>query len=186
MLQRTGTGRYPAVAMTFAAALLSSAPIQAADARWKPERSIEIVAATSPGAGLDTFSRIVGRMLTEHKLIEVAAPVVNKPGGGGAVGAAYLSQHAGDGHYLMLANPPLLTNHITGRAKVAYTDLTPLALVTNESTMFAVRTESPIKSIKELADRLKADPSSLSVGISSAAGNHNHIAVAQMVKALGA
>ena len=177
--------RSTALSALFASLALSSV-CHSADKSWKPERAIEVIAPTSPGAGLDTFSRLVARLLVDAKLIDVAATVVNKPGGGGAVGAAYLNQHPGDGHFLVLTNPPLLTNHIMGRTKIAYTDLTPLALVTVESTMFAVRAESPIKTAKELFDRLKSDPASVSVGISSAAGNHNHIAVAQLVKALGA
>lgn len=180
------TMAWPIAALTLAALVAASAPGHAAEARWKPERAVEIIAPTSPGAGLDTFSRLVGRLFVDNKLIEVPAAIVNKPGGGGAVGAAYLNQHPADGHFLMLTNPPLLTNHIMGRTKIAYTDLTPLAQLTLESTMFAVRADSPIKSAKDLFERLKTDPASVSVGISSAAGNHNHIAVAQLVKALGA
>lgn len=157
-----------------------------AEARWKPERNVEIVAPTSPGAGLDNFARLIERVLTANKLIEVPATVVNKPGGGGAVGAAYLAQHPGDGHFFMLTNPPLLTNHIMGRNPISYTDITSLAVLTVESTMFAVRADSPLKAAKDLADRLKADPAGISVGIASAAGNHNHIAVAQVVKGVGA
>ena len=183
---RTPTLARITLAITFAAAVAAAPPGHSADARWKPERAVEIIAPTSPGAGLDTFARLIGRLLAENKLIEVPVTIVNKPGGGGAVGAAYLQQNPGDGHYLMLTNPPLLTNHIMGRNPISYTDITPLAVLTLESTMFGVRADSPLKTGRDLADRFKADPASLSVGIASAAGNHNHIAVAQMVKALGA
>lgn len=175
------------IARTTALILGLTAPLvcYAAEARWKPGRNVEIVAPTSPGAGLDTFARLIERLLRGNKLIEVPATVVNKPGGGGAVGAAYLQQNPGDGHYFMLTNPPLLTNHIMGRNPISYTDITPLAVLTVESTMFAVRADSPLKTAKDLADRWKADPASISVGIASAAGNHNHIAVAQVVKSVG-
>ena len=81
------------------AALLAAPPAcNAAAAGWRPERAVEIIVNTSPGTGSDATGRLILRMLTEKKLIEVPATVVNKVGGGGAIGLNYLNQHAGDGH----------------------------------------------------------------------------------------
>lgn len=187
-----GTGRdyrtLALIAWTTALIVGLTAPLvcHAAAADWKPKQNVEIVVPTSPGAGLDTFARLIQRLLTGNKLIEVPATVVNKPGGGGALGAAYLTQNPGDGHYLMMANPPLMATHIMGRNPLNYTDTTPLAILTVEATVFAVRADSPLKTAKDLADRLKAGPASITMAFANAVGNHNHIALAQVVKGVGA
>ena len=86
----------------------------------------------------------------------------------------------------MVTSPTMLTNHITGKSQLNYTDTTPLAQMGSESVVFTVRADSPLKSARMLADRIKADPSSLSVAIGNSIGSHNHIAVALMAKAVGA
>ena len=125
-------------------------------------------------------------MLTEKKLIDVPATVVNKIGGGGAIGLNYLTQHPGDGHYLMVTSPTILTNHITGKVALNYTDTMPLAQLGSESVVFAVRNESPLKMPRELAERIRADAATLSFAIGNSVGSHNHIAVALLAKAVGA
>jgi len=44
---------------------------------------------------------------------------------------------------------------------------------------------SPVKTGKDLIDRLKADPASLSIGLSSAVGSATHLAVAMVLRAAG-
>jgi len=152
---------------------------------WKPDQRVEIVVGVSAGAGSDTTAREILRLLTEKKLIDTNASVVNKPGGGGAIALTYLNQQAGNGHYVMVTSPTMLTNHITGRTNLNYTDVTPLAQAGSEFVVFSVRTESPIRNAGDLVDRLKADPGSLSFAVGNSTGSHNHIATAQVTKALG-
>ncbi len=68
---------------------------------WKPERPVEIIIGTSAGGPQDRTGRTIQKILQDLKFVPTPITVVNKPGGGGAVGLAYLAQHAGDGHYLM-------------------------------------------------------------------------------------
>ncbi len=167
-------------------ALLALAAPHAAQGQgaWKPDR-VEIVVGVSAGAGSDTTARWVHRLLTEKKLIDANAQVVNKPGGGGTIALTYLTQQPGNGNYVMVTSPTMLTNHITGRSPLNYTDVTPLAQIGSEFVVFSVRTESPIKTAKDLAERLKADPASLSFAVGNSTGSHNHIATAQVTRALG-
>lgn len=165
-----------------AAAVGTSAP---AASSWQPSRNVEIIVSTSPGSGSDTTARFIQKLLVENKLVSVPVTVMNKPGGGGAIGATYLNQHAGNGHYLMVTSPSLLANEITGRTRIKYTDTTPLAQLGTEPVVFTVRADSPLQSARELAERLKAKPDSLSFSIGTTMGSHNHIAVAQLAKAVG-
>lgn len=161
-----------------------AAPLPAAS--WNPDQAVEIVIGTSAGSGSDTTGRWIQRWLREKKLVEVPVNVMNKPGGGGTIALTYLNQHPGNGHYLMVTSPSLLTNFITGRTTLKYTDTTPLAQLGAESVVFTVRADSPLKTAKDLAGRLKADPGSLSFSIGIALGSHNHIATAEVARALGA
>ena len=139
-----------------------------------------------PGSGSDTTARFIQKLLIEKKLVEAPVTVVNKPGGQGSViGLTYLNQHAGNGHYVMVTSPSLLANHITGRSTVNYTETTPLAQLGTEPVLFTVRADSPIRTGRDLAERLKANPDSLSFSIGTTIGSHNHIAVALLAKAVG-
>jgi putative tricarboxylic transport membrane protein len=168
------------------AALGLALPAAAPAASWTPDQPVEIVVGTSAGSGSDTTARWMQRWLREKKLVTVPVNVLNKPGGGGTIAATYMNQHPGSGLYLLVTSPSLLTNAITGRSAIKYSDMTPLAQVGAESVVFTVRADSPLKTAQDLAAKLKADPTSLSFSIGIAIGSHNHIAVSEVAKALGA
>ena len=96
-----------------------------------------------------------------------AVSVMNKPGGGGAIGLAYLNQHQGDGHYILTTSPTILSNHIVGTTKQTYTDVEPVAQLFSEYVGFAVKTDSSIKDARDLLERLRKDPTTLTAGIAT-------------------
>lgn len=165
-----------------AALLAVAAPVMAQE--WKPERNVEIIVPSGPGGGTDKTGRTVQSLLQNLKLVDKST-VVNRPGAGGRLGLLYLNQHAGDGHYVSVSTVPLLTNHINGSSDVTYTDVTPLAQLFSEYILFAVRADSPIKTAKELAERLKQDPQSLSIGVTAAGGTSHMVAGLVVSKAGG-
>jgi putative tricarboxylic transport membrane protein len=55
----------------------------------------------------------------------------------------------------------------------------------NEYVAFAVGADSPLKTGRDMIERLKADPSSLNFAIGTARGGTNHSAVALVAKAAG-
>lgn len=172
-----------ALILAFAAATLSS---PGAAQEWKPTRHVEIVTPSGAGGGSDTIARLVQRILQENRLLDVTTSVVNKPGAGGAIAWTGLNQHAGDGHHLAISTANLLTNHITGRSPLNYTDLTPLAQLFSESVGVAVRSDSPIRSGRDLLQGLKADAGALSVAVGTSLGDSGHITLALATKAAGA
>jgi putative tricarboxylic transport membrane protein len=177
-----------AVRIVCRAVLLAAFAVSASSAgaqAWKPEKNVEIVASAAPGGGNDATARLIQKILPEEKLVPTTSSVVNKPGGGGAVAWNYINQHAGDGHYVAIGVPTLLTNKITGTNPLTYTDVTPLANLFSEYILLAVRADSPIRTGRDLAERLRKDAGSLSIGIATARGNHNHIAAALVTKAAG-
>lgn len=164
------------------AVLLSSSLAQTAG--WKPEKAVEIVVPAAPGGGTDVIARTIQKILTNQRLVESPTQAVNKPGGGGSIAFTYVNQHRGDPHYLGVTYPSLLTNHIVGTSSLKHTDFTPLAQLRNAYLGFAVRADSPLKTTKDLLDRLRKDPGSV-VFSTFALGGSNHLAVALVMKAAG-
>jgi putative tricarboxylic transport membrane protein len=168
-----------------AVAACSIAAMPASAQSWKPEKPVEIVIGTTPGGPQDRTGRLIQKILQEQKLVTTPVNVVNKPGGGGVIGLTYLSQHPGDGHYMIVNAVTLFTNHITGRTTLSYADFTPLAVIGAEYVGVAVLADSPIKTGRDLAERLRKDPGAMSVSIGTAFGNATHISYALAMKAAG-
>jgi putative tricarboxylic transport membrane protein len=152
---------------------------------WKPDRNIELIVGANPGSGGDRAARLIERMWRERKLVETPAAVLNKAGGGGNVSTAYLMQRKGDAHALLLTSYNIVTNHITGKSALSYSDFTPIALLANEYIGYSVKTDSTIRSVADLIERLRKDPRALSFGVSSSLGGANHIGIGLFMKAAG-
>lgn len=152
---------------------------------WTPQKNVELVVPNPPGGSNDKTARTVERILKANNLVPSTLTVVNKPGGGGSIAYTYVQQHAGDPHYLVVAGPALLTNHITGASKLRHSDLTPIAALFDDYTAFAVAAGTPLRSGKDLIDRLKKDPKSVTIGFSPLLGSHNHIAAGLLMKTIG-
>jgi putative tricarboxylic transport membrane protein len=152
---------------------------------WTPQRNVEIVAGSAPGGSNDNTARTMERVLAANKLVPTTLIVVNKPGGGGSIAYTYVSQRSGDAHYLSIASAGVLTNNITGASSLTLADFTPIAMLYEDHAVFAVRTESPVRTGTELAGRLKKDPGSVVVGFANAFGSSRHMAAALLMKTLG-
>ena len=156
-----------------------------AQAPWKPQRPVELIVGSAAGNSNDLMLRLIAQTAQEKRLLHVPMNVMNKPGGGNTIAWNYLNQHASDGHYLMMANLNLSLGHLTGTTTFSYRDFTPVCLLYDEYVVFVVRNESPIRNGRELLERLKKDPTALSLSFSSVAGGANHIAAGLAFKAAG-
>ncbi|HEY9446177.1 MAG TPA: tripartite tricarboxylate transporter substrate binding protein [Burkholderiales bacterium] len=165
------------VTAALAASALLLAPVASAQG-WAPAGNVELIVPASAGGSLDATGRIVQKIWSDLKLVPTSSTVVNRSGGGHAVAYNFLAQHNGDPQFLSITSSTILANHINGRLKVTYTDFTSLAVLLTEHIAIAVRPDSPIKTGKDFVAALKKDPSSLSIGLGSAAGGTHHIAVA--------
>src|SRR4051812_40698439 len=165
--------------------IVTTSGAHSAAVEWQPRNAVEIMVGTGTGGGMDRTARTIQLIAREKKIADVAFNVVNKGGGGGTIGWTYLSQHPRDAHYLGIGSPALLTNHITGKSALSHLDFTPLAMLISEYTAFAVASGSSIKSGRDLLERLRADPRSVSVAISTSLGSGNHVSIGKVGKAAG-
>jgi putative tricarboxylic transport membrane protein len=164
--------------------MVKAEPI-AANPGWKPERNVEILAAAAPGGGYDITARTIQRIMQSKKMVDIPIIVTNRAGGGGNVGYAYFAQRAGDPSIITILAPTVMGNHITGRSPMNYTDFTAVATLYSEAIGFATKADSPIKTGKDLIDRLRKDPSSVSIGLGISLGNALHVATALVARHAG-
>jgi putative tricarboxylic transport membrane protein len=162
-------------------AVASSAPAQT----WKPQQPVEVIIGSAAGSSPDTMARAIQRIWQDKRLLEVPANVVNRVGGGNTVAWNFLSQKPGDGHFLMVSNINLSAGHLTGTTPWSFRDFTSLGILFHEYIALSVVVDSPIKDGRDLLARLKGDPGSVSLAVSSVAGGANHIGAGLAFKAAG-
>lgn len=166
--------------------LAATATLAQAQSGWRPDKTVEIITPSAAGSSLDSTIRMLQRVLTEQKIVDVTVVPVNKPGGSGVVSTTYLDQHAGDAHRIYLSAMTLLNNHILGRSKANYDSYTSLAMLFSEDMTMVVEAGSPLKSGRDMMAKLKADPASLSIAIGFGLGGTGHLNTALVAKAMGA
>ena len=133
-----------------------------AHAEWKPTKPVEIVVHTGPGGGSDVLARSLAVMIEKEKLLPVRMQVVNKTGGNAAVAASYLAEKKGETHMLGLITSVWIATPLTSaEAKIALRDLTPIARLVLEPAVFAVRADSPFKTMKDFIEAARANPGKL-------------------------
>jgi putative tricarboxylic transport membrane protein len=152
---------------------------------WSPQKNVEIVAASAPGGSNDNTARTLERIMVMNKLVPTTITVVNKPGGGATIANTYVSQRVGDPHVLLVVSSGVLSNHIIGASPLTVADFTPIASLLEDYVVFAVNSQSPMKTGRDLVDRMKKDPKSISVGFANAFGSSRHIAAGLFMQAIG-
>ena len=158
---------------------------QAPQTGWKPDRAVELIIGAAPGGANDRIGRAIQRMLQDSKFAN-PVNVVNKPGGGQSIAFAYLNSHPESPYYLGLASSSWLTTVAAGRGTITPRDLTPIVKILDEYQLYFVQADSPIKTARDIIDRLKKDPASISFGFSTAVGNPLHISIAALARHAGA
>ena len=164
-------------------ALLVTSPARGQTA-WKPEKNVEIVVALTPGSSQDRSARFLQNLWTSKGYLTVPVTINNRVGGNGNIAWNYLATRSGDAHWFQISSPTILTNHILGSAAFTHVDYTPLALLGNQYIGVAVRTDSPLKSVREMVELLRANPAALSMGTNSQ-GSYLHIVCAQIARTAG-
>lgn len=182
---KTAWRRSPVKHRIHLAALLALAScIAPLHAQWQPERTVEIVAMSGPGGANDVIARALQQHLQTQKMIPVPVTVSNRPGAGGVLAWQYLNQQPATA--LSVSPINLLTEHILGASPLNHTHVTPIAQLFNEYVVFTVKPDSPLRTLNDLATRLRADPAAVTFSVAAALGGANHLATALAGKAAGA
>ncbi|GGH48085.1 tripartite tricarboxylate transporter substrate binding protein [Frigidibacter albus] len=143
-----------------------------------------IIAPANPGGGWDQTARTMQAVLQDEG-ISGNVQVQNVPGAGGTIGLAqFASQNEGNANALIVGGYVMVGAILTNNAPVGLEAVTPIARLTGEYEAIVVPAASPIQTIEELVEALKADPGAVSWAGGSA-GGADHIAVGLLAKAAG-
>jgi len=146
---------------------------------------LEIIAPAAPGGGWDQTARAMAAAIEAEKLAN-KIQVVNIPGAGGTIGLAqFVSSKKGSGDTVMVMGFVMTGAILTNKSPVSLDEVKPIARLTGEYQAIAVTADSPLKTLKDLTDQLKADTGSVSWGGGSAGGT-DHILVGLLAKNVGA
>jgi putative tricarboxylic transport membrane protein len=155
-------------------------------ATFEPTKPIEAVVHTGPGGGSDIFARAIAELMQKEKIISQRMQVVNKSGGGSAVAMSYLAEKKGDTHTIGFFTGVWVTNPLTtAAAKVMISDLTPIVRLVLEPAVFAVKADSPYKTMKDFIEAAKKNPNQLKQSGGSITGRDNLVRLV-IQKATGA
>jgi len=152
---------------------------------WKPDKVVEIIVGTAPGAAPDKTARTIQRIWQARGIFDGTVSVVNKPGGGNLIAWNYLNQHAGNGHYLMIGNLNVIISRAIGISPYAHTDYAWIAMLFDEFFAVSVRADSPLASGRDLVARLLKDAGSVTIGVSTSIGGANHLSAALALQRAG-
>ena len=157
----------------FVLSLIGVTPIHAADF---PTKEVQIIIPWAAGGATDLIFRALAA--TTGKYLGKAVVVVNRPGGGSAVGYTEGMQAQPDGYTLTSAVTPLTILPHQVSTAFTYKNFEPVINVVSDPVMFLVRPDAPWKSLKEFLDYAKKNPDMITVGNSGAGGGVHLIALA--------
>ncbi len=175
------------LARTAALALLALAgALPAAQAQWKPAERITYLIGVAPGGTVDLYARGIKDSIDALRLAGGQTVVAeNKVGAGGALAMAQLEAHAGNAHWLGTFHTGAIAGAVTGLIKADPRKFMPVAMMVEETSLVAVRADSPLQTAADLLAALKADPTSLRVAVAPALGLNTHLAIAKPLRAAG-
>lgn len=168
------------------AALLATAALAPAHAQWQPTERITYLIGVAPGGTVDLYARGIRDQLEALKLVngQTVLPE-NRVGAGGAIALQALGQNAGNGHWLATFHTGSIAGAVTGLIKADVRQFPPVAMMVEETSLVAVRADSPLKSASDLVAALKANVASQRIAVAPALGQNTHLAIAKPLKAAG-
>jgi putative tricarboxylic transport membrane protein len=149
---------------------LIAGPTAPSSAQSYPSRPIELVSATGAGGGSDLVCRMVADIVARDKLLPQQIVVVNKPGGGGAVGQTYVSARRGDPYVFLQAATNLVAVPIRTGLDVGADKFQPLGAIGFDLNAISVAENSPYRTLKDLVAAARDKPRTISVGTTSPGG----------------
>lgn len=162
-----------------ASSLLLGTAVQAAD---YPNKPIEVVVPFSAGGGTDLVTRAF--VDTAKKYLPKAIGVVNKTGGGGAVGLSEIAMARPDGYKIGTGTVEIAMLPHMGLVQFTADDFAPIARLNAEPAAISVNASSPWNTYEEFMTYAKANPGKVRIG-NSGTGAIWHLAAEALAEKTG-
>ena len=152
-----------------------------------PTRPIQMVVPFPPGGVADIVARAISPAL--EKGLGQSVVVINKPGAGGALGTGVVASARPDGYTLLMALASISTNPEQERlnkrpSPFQLNQLTPIARLSMEEMMLAVRSESNYRTVADVVSDARKRPGAVSYSSSGIYGVY-HVAMNMFTSAAG-
>lgn len=151
--------------------VLSAAWAASAIAQTFPEKPIRMIVPYPAGGPTDILGRLIAQELS--KSLGQNVMTENRPGGSGALGAAYAAKAAPDGYTLYLGGVSSLVVAPLMQSRLpydAFRDFQPVTQTTISPLLLMVHPSVPARSVKEFIAFAKARPGELSFATSGPSG----------------
>jgi tripartite-type tricarboxylate transporter receptor subunit TctC len=152
-----------------------------------PDRPVTMIVPFPPGGVADTVARPMAEAMSRD--LKQSVVIENKAGAGGAIGMAHAAKAKPDGYTVLMALSSYTVlpeaDKVLGRTpQYQLADLKPVARVTADPTVLAVRAESPWKTYAEFIAAARAAPGKITFGSS---GNYGtmHMPMAMLALSQG-
>ena len=157
----------------------------AAMATGAAQAQVNVMLPAGTGGGWDTTGRSAMAAMNEAGIYTGGVNFTNTGGAGGTIGLAeFIGNSTGQPDALAVFGAITVGAIELNKSPIKLSDFRPLARLTAEYLVVAVAADSPINSLKDLAEALKASPGGTAIGGGSA-GGVDHIATALFAKAAG-
>jgi tripartite-type tricarboxylate transporter receptor subunit TctC len=141
-----------------------------------PAKEVQIIIPYAPGGATDLVFRALAA--SSQKYLGKAIVVVNRAGGGGAVGFTEAAQAKPDGYTLASVITPVTILPHQVKTAFTYQSFEPILNVVQDPAMLQVRADAPWQTLKEFLDYARKNPGIITVGNSGAGGGVHLIALA--------
>ncbi|WP_233161352.1 MULTISPECIES: tripartite tricarboxylate transporter substrate binding protein [unclassified Achromobacter] len=139
-----------------------------------PDRPINIISPFPPGGATDVITRVVADAMSRQ--LKQPMIIINKPGGGTTIGAAYVAREKPDGYTLLMA-----TSSTVVASRFLYKELRynpdafePVGMVGYAPMIMLTSKKRGFRSTADLVDYAKQHPGALSIA-SQGTGTLSHL-----------
>ncbi len=170
---------------TLAKALITSTLVLGsfASAAEYPSKQIEVIVPYSAGGGTDLVTRAFADAAKQY--LPEAMGVVNKTGGGGAVGLSEIVRARADGYHIGMGTVELAMLPHLGMVTFQAEDFVPIARLNAEPSAISVNADAPWQTYEEFIAHAKANPGAVRIG-NSGTGAIWHLAAEAVADKTGA
>ena len=159
-------------------------PLKARGQPHYPSQGIRLIVPYAPGGVPDTTARLLAQRLQDR--VGQSVVVENRAGGNGGVAAAVIAAAPADGYTLFVVDTTLLSVSPLFISQLTYNpqkDFVPIAALARTPLFLAVSAETPVRTLPEFIDYVKARPGQVNYG-SAGIGSTHHLTMEAMKSAL--
>jgi putative tricarboxylic transport membrane protein len=137
----------------------------------------ECIAPANPGGGWDFTCRQIGKIMFDIGAVDKPVQVTNMAGGGGGLAFNYVIAERNDDANLIVAASSATSTRLAQNAYAGRTadQVRFVGAIGADPGVIVVAADSPLKTLGDLVDAIKADPGSVAFAGGSAVGGFDHL-----------